>query len=114
MPNLHPYTHVWMEIAHEAPGHRAYFSAMADPRSHRRLPARGRMGPPDAGRPRRFPPAGTADGLGRSGARLLPHGPPALDDPMEARGAARLGRPARRPRPGAAHAPRPAAGGPAR
>jgi Protein of unknown function (DUF2867) len=85
-----------------------------EPRTHLRLPARGRLGAADAGRPGRLPPVGAAVCLGRPVAKLLPRRPHSLRDPVEARGAARLGRPGRRPRLQGAHAPRPAAGGPAR
>ena len=38
---------------HEAPGHRAHLAALAHPRARARLPARGRVGAADAGRPGR-------------------------------------------------------------
>ena len=58
--------------------------------------------------------AGAAGGLGRPVAKRLSRRPHALGDPVEGRGAARLGRPGRRPRLGGADAPRPVAGGSAR
>src|ERR1700722_4599089 len=36
---------------HAAPRYRAHLPALAHPRAHGRLPARGRVGPADAGRP---------------------------------------------------------------
>src|SRR6185437_14493690 len=39
VPSLHPYSTVWMEADHAAPGHRAHLPALADPRAHRRFPA---------------------------------------------------------------------------
>src|SRR5215468_10527683 len=99
---------------HETPGCRAHLAAMADPRAHAGLPGRGRVGAADAGRPRRLPPAGAEVLLRRRVARRLPRRPRALGDAMEARAAARLGRPGRRPGFSGADAPRPAAGGPAR
>src|SRR4030095_3201144 len=98
----------------EAPEHCAHLPALADPRAHRRLPARGCVGAADAGRPGRLPSAGAAGGLARPVAKLLPRRPHALRDPVEGRGAARLGRPRRRARLQGADAPRPIAGGSAR
>ena len=57
------------------------------------------MGTADAGRPGRLPSAGAVVGFARrpvASLRLLRR-PHALDDPLEGRGAARLGRPGRRP-----------------
>jgi hypothetical protein len=51
------------------------------------------VGAADAGRPRRLPTAGAEVLLQRRVARRLPRRPRALDDPLEARAAARLGRP---------------------
>jgi len=66
---------------------------------------------PSGRRPRRLLSAVAGDRLGRSVAGLLPRRPHALRDPVEGRGAARLGRPGRRPRLQGADAPRPVAGG---
>src|SRR5258706_9525068 len=101
---------------HAAPEHRAHLPALAHPRAHGRLPARGRVGTADAGRPGRLPPAGAVVGFARRPVASLrfPRRPRALGDPLEGRGTAWLGRPGRRPRPGAADAARPVAGGPAR
>src|SRR5260221_13443821 len=96
-----------------APGHRAHLPPLAHPRTHGRLPARGRVGTADAGRPGRLPSAGAVVGLARRpgpSLRLLRR-PRALGDPVEGRRAARLGRPGRRPRVGAADAARPVARG---
>src|SRR5260221_13348246 len=99
-----------------APGRGAPLPPLAHPPAHQGLPARGRVGTADAGRPGRLPTAGAVAGLARrpvASLRLLRR-PRALGDPVEGRRAARLGRPGRRPRGGAAAAARPAAGGPAR
>ena len=69
---------------------------------------------PTPGGPDDFPRLVQQIGLGRPVAKLLPRRPHALRDPVEARGAARLGRPGRRPRLQGADAPRPVAGGSAR
>ena len=45
---------------HATPEHRAHLPALADPRAHPRLPARGRVGAADAGRPGRLPAARAA------------------------------------------------------
>ena len=69
---------------------------------------------PTPGGPDDFPRLVEAIAVGRPVAAVLPRRPRALRDPVEARGAARLGRPGRRPRLQGADAPRPAAGGSAR
>src|SRR5258707_9606822 len=61
-----------MEIHNEAPEHRAHFPALADPRAPPRLPAGGRVGAADAGRPGRLPTAGGEDGGGERATRSLP------------------------------------------
>src|SRR5215211_1833398 len=99
---------------HEAPEQRAHLPALADSRAHPRLPARGRVGASGDGRRGRLPSTGAAVCLGRSVSKLLRRGPHALRDPVGGRGAARLGRPGRRPRLQGADAPRPVAGRSAR
>src|SRR5918994_125052 len=51
--------------ANEAPEHRAHLPAMADPRAHPRLPARGCLGAARDGGPARLPSAGAGVCLGR-------------------------------------------------
>src|SRR5215216_7455137 len=84
-------------FTNEAPEHRAHFPALANPRDRPRLPAGGRVGAADAGRPGRLASAGAADRRGRSVEKLVRRRPCALDTPVEGRGAARLGPPGRRP-----------------
>ena len=93
----------------EASEHGANLPPLAHPRAHRGLPARGCVGAADAGRCGRLPSARAPDRLGRPVARLPPLGAHALGDPVEGRGVARVGQPARRLR--GADAPRQAAGG---
>src|SRR5215475_426638 len=103
--------------ANETPEHGAHLPVLANPRVHPRLQGRGRVGSAHPGRPRRLPPAGAEVLLRRRFAPRLPRLPRrsrALGDPMEARAAARLGRPGRWPRFPGADAPRPVASGPAR
>src|SRR6266699_1269315 len=54
-----------MEATHETPEHRAHLAALADPRAHPRLPARGRVGAGDARRPGRLPSASVVNLLRR-------------------------------------------------
>jgi hypothetical protein len=82
--------------------------------THPRLPARGRVGAAGAARPGRLPSAGAAGRLPGPVAEFLPPRPDVLRDPVGGRGAARLGRPGRRPRLQGADAPRPVAGRSAR
>src|SRR6266550_4285411 len=84
----------------------AHGPALADPRAHPRLPARGCVGVADAGRPGRLPSAGAAVRFGPPVAEFARSRPHALGAAMEARGSARLGRPGRRPRLQGAHAAR--------
>src|SRR5262245_15309614 len=109
--SFHLYATVWMWFTHEARERRTHLPPLAHPRAHPGLPAGGRVGAADTGRPGRLPSTGAGDRLGRPGARLPPRRPRALDDPMEGRGAPRLGRPECRPRLQGAHPPRPVAGG---
>src|SRR6266513_1474886 len=95
----------------EASEHRTQLPTVADPRAHPRLPARGRVGAADAGRPGRLPSTDATDRLVRPGAELLPRRPRAVRDPVEGRGAARVGHPGRGARLQGPDAPRPAAGG---
>ena len=70
---------------------------------------------PTPGGAGRLPAAGASwFASGDPSQQLLRRRPHALRDPVEARGAARLGRPGRRPRRQGADAPRPVAGGSAR
>ena len=69
---------------------------------------------PTPGGPDDFPRLVQAIASGDPSRRLLPRRPHAVRDPVEGRGAARLGRPGRRPRLPGADAPRPVAGGSAR
>src|SRR5262249_24090326 len=92
-------------FTHEAREHRTHLPPLAHPRAPPGLPAGRRVGAADTGRPGRLPSTGAGDRLGRPGARLPPRRPRALDDPMEGRGAPRLGRPECRPRLQGAHPP---------
>src|SRR6266542_6754836 len=76
---------LWMETANETPEHGAHLAALADPRAHPRLPARGRVGAGDARRPGRLPSAGAEDRLRRPVAKCVPRHPHALGDPVEDR-----------------------------
>src|SRR5437016_14281822 len=105
---------VWMRSTNEAPEHGAHLSALANPRAHPRLPARGCVGAAGGRRPGRLPSAGAADRLVRPVAKFLLRRPHALRDPAEARGAPRLGRRRRRPRLQGPDATRAVAGGSAR
>ena len=49
---------VWTGRSHEAAEYRAHVKAVADPRAHPRVPARGRLGPAHARRARRLPLSG--------------------------------------------------------
>src|SRR5258706_14596013 len=79
---------------HAAPEHRAPLPALAHPRAHGRLPARGRMGTADAGRPGRLPPAGAVVGFARRpvASLRLPGSPNPAGDPLEGHVAPRQGR----------------------
>ena len=104
----------WIRIDRETPEHRAHVAALANPRAHPRLPARRRVGAAWDGRIGRVPTAGAGVCLRRPFARFLRPRTRALRDPLEARGAARLGRPGHGPGLQGADAPRPVADGPAR
>src|SRR5208337_2631119 len=69
----------------EAPEQRAHFPALADPRAHARLSARGCLGAAGGRRPGRLSSAGTADCVGRPVAELLRRRSHALRDPVEDR-----------------------------
>src|SRR5206468_6189943 len=72
----------------EAPERRPHLPALAHPRAHFRLPARGRMGAANAGRPGGLPSAGAAVCLGRPVAKLARRRAHALGAAVEDRGAA--------------------------
>src|SRR5215213_2317146 len=97
-----------------APPHRPHLPTLAHPRDRPGLPARGRVGPADAGWSGRLSATGTAVRLGRPRAKPAPRRPRALGAAMEDRAAARLGRRRRRRRLQGADAARPATGGSAR
>src|SRR6266498_3665320 len=94
---------------HEAAEHGAHRPAVADPRADAGLPPGGCVGAADPGRPRRLSSAGGGNRRRRPVERILPHRASALDDPLEARRATRLGRLGHRPRLQGAHAARPVA-----
>ena len=97
----------------KAPEHRPHLPALADPRAHRDFRLEDVWALPTPGGPDDFPRL-VRYRRGRPGAGLLARRPAALGDPLEARGAARLGRPGHRPRLPGADAARAAARGPAR
>src|SRR5262249_52901497 len=99
-----------MEAQNEASQFHAYVLALADPRTHPRLPARGRMGGAGVWRCGRLPAAGASNRLVRFVAKPAGRGPRPLRDQAEHRRAAWLGR-AGRPTPRDADAPRPFAAG---
>src|SRR5258707_3534781 len=62
--SMYTVPYIW-RFPHAAPEHRAHLPALAHPRAHGRLRARGRVGAAAAGRPGRLPPAGAAVGFAR-------------------------------------------------